>query len=112
MCKWVKAAFCIGFFVSLVYSGIMFGMPYYKYLIFKSDVHDMLHFEQLYNADRIKAAILKKAAELNVPLTDENLSVLGDRENFIISANWTEQVVLFRGYFKRTLNFSFETTGR
>jgi hypothetical protein len=110
MCKWVKFLIWIGILAAAIHAGARYGMPYYRYSMFKSDVIDMVNFE-LNDPEELKAKILKKAEALRVPLNEKDLNVEGTSEKFRARAIWTEDVVLFGGYYKKTLSFSVEAEG-
>ncbi len=88
--------------------GISFGKPYFRYNTLRSHTKDILALE-LGNADAIKTKILAEAAELQVPLDEDNLSVVINNSKIIkVNANWSE-VVDFWGYYQKKIDFDLQT---
>jgi len=107
MCSSLKALICISAVALAIYTGIMFGQPYYKAYLFESDVRDMIRFE-LQGADKLKEQILDKAKKQKVPLKSKDLLVEGESEGFRARASWFEEVNILNKY-RRKLKFSFDT---
>ncbi|MDA8085702.1 MAG: hypothetical protein M0Z75_03295 [Nitrospiraceae bacterium] len=107
MSGWTKGLFCFGVFVAVLYAGIQFGMPYFRYYQFKSDASDIVMFPG-FSADDIKAKIVAKAAEDGVMTLDPgNVSVQADGRHYDAQASWSVPVDVY-GYYHRQLDFSFD----
>lgn len=88
------------------YSGIRFGMPYYRYSAFKSDVKAIARLE-LSDAERIKAQIFERAKELKVPVEEKGINVTIIEKRVKVKARWSEDVDIL-GVYKRTLEFNID----
>jgi hypothetical protein len=96
-------------FGALIFVGISFGKPYYRYNTLRSHTKDILSSE-LSQLPLIKEKVLEEAKELNVPLQEENLEVttkgaLGKIIN--VKATWSE-TVNFWDYYQKQLDFVME----
>lgn len=90
----------------LVYAGIQYGGPWFRYYLFKSDVSDMVRFPAP-DAYALKTEIMGKAKADHVPLSADNLKVTGRRWRFRALASWKETADFF-GWFRREFTFSFD----
>lgn len=106
MLSYFKRLFCLAAFGILVYSGVQYAKPWYRYILLKSAVSDMVKFPAQ-DADTLKAEILTKAEKYNVPLPPGNLMVTGQQYHYKAAASWTDSVDIF-GLYHRDLAFSFD----
>ena len=104
----------VKFFITLLlvigaaYVGISFAKPYYRFNTLRSHAKDTL-MADLGSVVKIKAEIMKDAAELNIPLEEENLEVVVTPTKITkVRATWSETVD-FWGYYKKELDFVMET---
>ena len=99
---------------ALVFVGVSFFKPYYRYNTLKSHAKDLLVAEtgnQAGTLKMIEEKIRADAAELNIPLKEEDLSVEPNGEKGIkVKATWSE-VVDFWGYYQKKLDFNMELVG-
>ncbi len=102
----VKSIFIIAVLVALVYVGISFARPYYRYLTLRNNTTDTLEMD-VGNIQTIREKILAEAASLNVPLNEEDLEVTKDEKRVRVKAKWSE-VVDFWGYYQTQLDFTSE----
>src|SRR5512139_789109 len=95
-------------FGAIVFVGISFGRPYIRYNTLRSHTKDILSSE-IGVLPVIKEKILAEAAELKVPLKEENLEVTKGSLNKIITvkATWSE-TVNFWDYYQKRLDFDME----
>lgn len=94
---------------AIAFVGISFGKPYYRYNTLRSQTKDILAMELGNNVPEIKKRILAEAAELNVPLDEENLDVTYNASKITkVRASWSE-VVDFWGYYQKKIDFVMET---
>lgn len=93
-------------FAALVFVGISFGKPYYRYNTLRSHTKDILSSE-INVLPAIKEQVLKEAKELNVPLQEENLEVTMQNKIIKVKATWSE-TVNFWDYYKKRLDFDME----
>jgi len=105
MCKWINRLICLGIFGGAVYAAYIFGMPHYEFYALKSDVKEIARFE-LAAAEKDKALIeevVKRAAELGVPLTEANIALAEKR----ITVRWSKTVDVL-GVYQRRLGFTID----
>jgi hypothetical protein len=94
-------------FVAVAFVGISFGKPYYHYNTLRSHTKDILN-EELGNLDLVKKKVMDAAAELNIPLDENNLEVsIRDKKFTVVKAKWSE-VVDFWGYYQKQFDFELE----
>lgn len=103
----IKPILWIGILALLIYSGVQFGMPYYRHAAFKNEVVDITRVG-LGNVDRIKAQVFESAQSHNLPLKEKSISVKLVGDNSVrVTASWNEQVDLF-GVYQHTLYFDID----
>ena len=104
----IKALFGLALLVALIFTGVTFARPYYRYYQLSSHTGDFLKTD-VGNLDVIRKHVLDDAAELGVPLTDENLSVTIDKakKTVTVKGTWTDSVDLF-GYYQKNVDFVME----
>lgn len=105
----IKVSFYLVLVVAIGYVGISFGRPYIRYNTLRSHTKDML-VSELGDIGSIKKKVLDDAAELNIPLTEENLDVTVKNKIVTVKASWSE-VVDFWGYYQKKLEFAMEAEG-
>ena len=93
-------------FGAIVFVGISFGKPYIRYNTLRSHTKDILSSE-LGVLPAIREKILAEAAELKVPLTEENLEVTMVNKIIKVKATWSE-TVNFWDYYQKQLDFVME----
>ncbi len=107
MCKWINRLICLGVFGGAVYAAYIFGMPYYRFYALKSDVKDIARFEfTVGQGGKDKALIeeiLKRAAELGVPLTEANIALTEKT----LTVRWSKTADLL-GIYQRRLDFTVD----
>ena len=101
----IKGVFYIVIIGLLIFIGISFGMPYYRYNILKSYAENHMKTE-IGNTEKIKERVMAAADELHVPLNEENLSVMLNEYSVELNAHWSE-VVDFFGLYQKEVPFSF-----
>ncbi|MDA8169700.1 MAG: hypothetical protein M0Z59_08420 [Nitrospiraceae bacterium] len=107
MLGWIKGLFCLGVLGLAVYAGLQFGKPYFEAKMFKADVKEMVHYETS-DPGEVKARILDKARQMDIPIADANLTVEGKSTDYRARGNWSVTVNIFDQY-KKQLNFSFDS---
>ena len=65
----VKGFLVLCVLVAIVFVGVSFGKPYYRYYSLSSHTRDFLKSDT-YNVETIRKNIMADAAELNVPLDE------------------------------------------
>ena len=93
-------------FAAVVFVGISFGKPYIRYNTLRSHTKDILSSE-INVLPAIKEKIMAEAAELKVPLKEENLELTMDNKIIKVKATWSE-TVNFWDYYHKQLDFVME----
>jgi hypothetical protein len=92
--------------VAIIFIGISFGKPYYRFYALGSHTRDFLKTD-VGDIDAIKKNVMKDAAELNVPLDEADLEVVSLNKIIKVKATWSETVD-FWGYYQKQLDFVME----
>jgi hypothetical protein len=93
----------------LVYSGIKFGMPYYRYVAFKSEVKEIARISAGLKEDEIKNRAFERAQELKIPIQKDDIELFTTEKIVQIRTSWFE-VVDILGLYRKTLIFSIDST--
>ena len=99
----VKGILLFFILVAIVFVGISFGKPYYRYYTLGAHTSDFLKTE-IGDIDTIKKNVMKDAAELNVPLDEKNLEVVKVDKIIKVKATWSD-TVNFWDYYKKKIDF-------
>jgi len=89
-----------------IYSGFEFGMPYYRYSAFKSEVKEMARIN-LGDAEKTKDQIFLKAEEMKIPIEREDISVIITKKTVKVNTSWSETVDLL-GIYQKELDFDID----
>ena len=92
----------------LVYSGFKFGMPYYRYVAFKSEVKEMVKISIGLKEDEIKNRVFERAQELKIPIQKDDIELSTTEKMVRIRTSWFE-VVDILGQYRKTLIFSIDS---
>lgn len=104
---YIKPVLTILLLVFLVYAGIQFGMPYYRYSAFKSDATELARVS-LGRVDKLKNSLTERADELNLPLSYDDIYVdRGPNRTMHVTAIWHENVDIL-GLYHKTLEFNID----
>jgi hypothetical protein len=103
-----RQGFIKGFLLLLVlvataYAGVSFGKPYYRYNTLRSYTKDILLME-IGAEGKIREKVMAEAAELNIPLKNDDLRITKLEKRIRVNAKWSE-VVDFWGYYQKRLDF-------
>jgi len=105
----IKPVLIIVILALLVYGGIEYGMPYYRYSMFKSDAEQLARVS-LGRVDKLRETLMERAGELKIPLSSDNLYVeRGPNNTMRVSAMWYEDVDVL-GVYQKTLQFNIDIT--
>ena len=99
----VKGFFWLFILVAIVFVGISFSKPYYRYYTLGSHTRDFLKTE-VGDIGAIRKNIMDNAAELQVPLDEKNLEVAVVQKIIKVKATWSETVD-FWGYYQKKIDF-------
>jgi len=101
-----KFIFVTGFFVLAFYAGIQFGIPYYKYTVFKTDAREFARIN-LGDMEKTKAQVFKRAQELGLPIEEKNIEASKSPRGTRIKASWSETVDIL-GIYQHTFVFDVD----
>ena len=102
----VKGFFCLFILVAVVFVGISFSKPYYRYYTLGSHTRDFLKSDTG-DVNAIRKNIMDNAAELKVPLDENGLEVAIVNKMVKVKATWSETVD-FWGYYQKKIDFVME----
>ncbi len=102
----VKGFLALCVLAAIVFVGISFGKPYYRYYMLGSDTRDFLKTD-IGDVNAIRKNIMDKAEELNVPLDEQDLEVVIEKKIVKVKATWSETVD-FWGYYQKQIDFVME----
>ncbi|MFH0933246.1 MAG: hypothetical protein V1832_02870 [Nitrospirota bacterium] len=104
-----KAFFWLLILALLVYSGIKFGMPYYRYLAFKSDAKEIARVSlELKDEEDIKGKVFERAQELKIPISKEDIEISRTPNMVRVRTSWFEGVDIL-GIYHKTLTFTVDS---
>ncbi len=105
---WIKPLLSICILVVAVYTGLKFGMPYYRYSAFKSEATDIaLTAGATGDLNRVRKDIYASAQSYNIPIKQDDITVERDGNNIHVQTSWSVQVDIF-GVYQRTLDFNVD----
>ena len=102
----VMGFFLLLILVAIVFVGISFSKPYYRYYTLGSHTRDFLKTD-IGNIDAIRKNIMDNAVELKVPLDEKDLDVAIVNKMVKVKATWSETVD-FWGYYQKKFDFDME----
>jgi hypothetical protein len=99
----IKPLLSIAILAALVYGGYLFGMPYYRYEAFKSEVKTTMNIE-IGDAEKMRTRIYEVAQEFKLPLEEKDIIVTRKERSLRVETSWSVDVDVF-GLYHRTLHF-------
>jgi adenine-specific DNA methylase len=103
---YIKLIFVTVVIVFLAYLGIKFGMPYYRYSAFKSDIKEFARVS-VGDLNRTKADIIERARDLKIPIEEKDL-IIDKKDNMVrVKTSWSETVDVM-GLYQKTLDFDID----
>jgi hypothetical protein len=104
-----KGIFWLLFLVLLVYLGFKFGVPYYRYLAFKSDTKEIARISvDVRDDEQIRNRIFERAQELKIPIEKDDIEISRTDRVLRVRTSWFEVVDIY-GIYQKTLTFSIDT---
>jgi hypothetical protein len=100
----IKPLFIMGMIALAIYVGLQFGTPYYRYQAFKSDAAEAARLS-VGSADQVKAEVYKSAKSHQLPLEEEDITVIKKVNTVRVEASWTATIDIF-GIYQKTLDFT------
>jgi len=89
-----------------VYSGIKFGIPYYKHAALRSEAKELARIS-LGDVDKTRVLVFEKARELKIPIEEKAILVTKTERSVRVRTSWEETVDLL-GYYQKTLRFNID----
>ena len=104
----IKTLLGLALLAGLIFLGMAFATPYYRYYQLGSHTRDFLKTD-IGEVNVIRKHVIEDAAEIGVPLKDKDILVSVDQLKKIVRvrATWTDTVDLF-GYYQKSINFVME----
>jgi len=102
----VKPIFCLVLLAVTGYVGFQFGMPYYRYSAFKSEVKEIARLE-LGDVEKIKTRVYESAEALKIPVEKEDIMVIKKKNTVRIQTAWSVNVDIL-GLYQRTVDFKID----
>lgn len=99
----IKPLLMLAILAALAYAGFQFGMPYYRYSAFKSEVKAITQIE-LGDVKTTKAEVYEAAQKYKIPVGEEDIRVTKEEKTVRVQTEWSVTVDLF-GLYQRTLDF-------
>ncbi|HAM51663.1 MAG TPA: hypothetical protein DCP92_13640 [Nitrospiraceae bacterium] len=90
-----------------VYAGYQFGLPYYRYAAFKSDVKATARLD-LGSLEKTKKQIYEAAQGLNIPIEEKDIIVTQKANTIRVVTSWSVDVDL-AGVYQKKLDFKIDT---
>lgn len=102
----IRSVIVMALLAFCVYAGIKFGMPYYRYSAFKSDVREFARIS-VGDTEKTRAQIFERAKELGLPLEENDIKVTKTEKLVRVKTAWSETVDLL-GIYQKILNFDID----
>jgi hypothetical protein len=102
----IKFFFVTALLAFSIYAGVKFGMPYYRYSAFKSDLTELARIS-LGDSERTKMQVLEKAEEYHIPISADELTVTKKDKTVRVQTSWSETVDLL-GFYQKKLDFDID----
>lgn len=104
----IKAFISLVILGVMVFAGISFGTPIYRYFFLSARTSDILKSE-VGNVQYVREKVMEQVRELKVPIEDEDLVVTYDAayKRMQVTAKWSETVDLF-GLYQHKMNFDMK----
>lgn len=111
MFKKIKTLIWLALVVLMVYSGIQFGMPQYRYHAFKTDASDIVRFRYHppNELKKLRTKLLERAEEVGLPVYEENIEVDRTERGYWARIKWEETVDIL-GQYQKTYHFEVEVS--
>lgn len=101
-----KFTLTIGLIAFLIYAGLEFGMPYYRYSAFRTDAKELARISRG-EVEKTRAEVLERAQELKLPLEEKDINVTKTARGIRVQTSWSETVDIL-GIYQHTFNFTVD----
>jgi hypothetical protein len=113
MFDFIKKLAIIVSIVFVIYSGVQFGMPYYRYYAFKTDAADIVRFNYVGSESRrihdLRQEMFEKSQEVGLPISENDIKVERTETGYWVVVHWQETVDIL-GQYQKTLEFEVEVS--
>lgn len=89
-----------------LYVGYQFGIPYYRYSAFKSDVKEIARVS-LGDVDKTRKMVLESAESYKLPIEESDILVTKKQNTVRVVTQWSTDVDIL-GLYQKRLNFSVD----
>jgi len=103
----IKFVFIIGLIAFLMYAGLQFGMPFYRYSSLRSDVEQVARMSVAGDVERTKAQVFELAQESNIPIKENDIEVMKTTRGMRVKTAWSEEVDIL-GIYQKTFDFTID----
>ena len=94
-----------------LYSAFLFGIPFYHYQVFKSDLKELSKLPSgPFKEGEMMLRVQEMAREIKVPLKDEDI-ILTHGLTYKIEVSW-EETVNWLGFYQKTFQFAVDTSSK
>lgn len=100
----IKFVFVTAVIAFLVYAGIQFGMPYFRYSAFKSDARELARIS-LGDVEKTRIQLFERAQELKIPIEEKAIMVTKTQKTVQVNTSWSETADLL-GLYQKRLDFT------
>lgn len=105
-CGWVKPTFSIAVLILIVYVGLQFGMPYYRYSAFQSEAREIAR-TTVGDVKRVKDDVYTAAVQFDVPIKESDITVEKTGGKIRVRTSWSSEVDIF-GLYQKTMDFDVD----
>ena len=102
-----KFVFVLLIIAFLMYAGLQFGMPFYRYSSLRSDVGQVARMSVAGDVDKIRAQVFELAQESNVPIKENEIEVIKTARGMRVKTAWSEEVDIL-GIYQKTFDFKID----
>lgn len=102
-----KFVFVLGLIAFLMYAGLQFGMPFYRYTSLRSDAEQIARVSVAGDVDKTRAQIFERAQELNIPIKEKDIEVMKTTRGMRVKTAWSETVDIL-GIYQKTFDFKID----
>ncbi len=103
---WIKPVFIIGILALAVYSGIQFGVPYYRYSAFKNEVTDIARISQG-DLKKVREDVYTSAVQYKVPVGEDDILIEKKDNKIHIRTSWSHTVDIL-GFYQKRVDFNVD----
>lgn len=103
---YIKSVLSIALLIFIVYAGLQFGMPYYRYSALKTEAKELARIS-LGEVDKTRNLVFERAQELKLPLEEKDIVVTKSARGTRVQASWSETVDIL-GLYQKTFDFTVD----